>query len=56
MHRSFFAVKDTFINSGSDEFDGTTREAFAIKGGNSNSWRKDNKSRNVKVIGELNSC
>ena len=24
MHRSFFAVKDTFINSGSNEFDGTT--------------------------------
>ena len=24
MHRSFFAVKDTFINSGSDFFDGTT--------------------------------
>ena len=24
MHRSFFAVKDTFINSGSDLIDGTT--------------------------------
>ena len=24
MHRSFFAIKDTFINSGSDLIDGTT--------------------------------